>query len=176
VKLLYLTNGYPPHHTAGTESYTAALAGAFAQAGHTVRVVCGGDWDSGPLAYNGRQQTEQAGVVVDRLNLNWTRGADPNGALFDNPATEAVVAEILASISPISCISPPATRCRPASCERWPGGGRSWSRSPTGLSARRSRCGARANCVTATTAEEYPLPAWPSRLYRRATQVLPRPC
>lgn len=100
MKLLYLTNGYPPRHTAGTESYTAALAGAFAQAGHMVRVVCGGDWETGPLPYNGRQQTEHAGVVVDRLNLNWTRGPDPNGALFDNPATEAVVAEILAEYQP----------------------------------------------------------------------------
>jgi glycosyltransferase involved in cell wall biosynthesis len=100
LKLLYLTNGYPPRHTAGTESYTAALARACAQAGHTVRVVCAGDWDSGPRAYNGRTRTQQDGVTVDRLNLNWTRGADPNGALFDNPATEAAVAESLAEFQP----------------------------------------------------------------------------
>src|SRR6185503_10715448 len=91
VKLLYLTNGYPPRHTAGTESYTAALARAFALAGHAVHVVCAGDWNSGAQPYNGRERAEHDGVVVDRLNLNWTRGPNPNGALFDNPATEAVV-------------------------------------------------------------------------------------
>lgn len=100
MKLLYLTNGYPPRHTAGTESYTAALARAQAQAGHTVRVVCAGDWDTGPQAYNGRARQGHAGVQVDRLNLNWTAGHDPNGALFDNPATEAAVAETLTEFQP----------------------------------------------------------------------------
>ncbi|MCC7359781.1 MAG: glycosyltransferase family 4 protein [Anaerolineales bacterium] len=100
MKLLYLTNGYPPRHTAGTESYTAALAQAWAQAGHTVRVVCAGDWEAGARPYNGRARAGQAGVQVDRLNLNWTAGRDPNSALFDNPATAAVVAETLAEFQP----------------------------------------------------------------------------
>jgi len=100
MKILYLTNGYPPDHTAGTENYTAALAHAFAQAGHNVGVVCAGDWDTGSQPYNGRERAEHDGVTVDRLNLNWTRGPDPNGALFDNPATAAVVAEILAEYQP----------------------------------------------------------------------------
>lgn len=100
MKILYLTNGYPPRHTAGTESYTAALARAFAQAGHGVRVVCAGDWDRGPQPYNGRERAEQDGVTVERLNLNWTRGRDPNTALFDNATTEAVVAEVLAEFQP----------------------------------------------------------------------------
>src|SRR5262249_25444034 len=41
-----------------------------------------------------------AGVTVIRLDLNWTRGPDPNRRLFDNPQTEAQLDELLVQIRP----------------------------------------------------------------------------
>ncbi len=100
MKLLYLANGYPPRHTAGTENYTAGIARAMARAGHTVEVICGGDWDKGPQAYNGTETAVHDGVTVHRLNINWQRGPDPNRALFDSPEREAVAAELAEAYRP----------------------------------------------------------------------------
>jgi glycosyltransferase involved in cell wall biosynthesis len=100
VKLLYLSNGYPPLQCAGTEVYTAAIASAFARAGHQVEVVCSGQWDAGGQAFNGVTREQQSGVALIRLNLNWTKGQDPNRCLYDNPRTEAVLDQYLAQSSP----------------------------------------------------------------------------
>ena len=100
MKLLYLTNGYPPRHAAGAEVYTAGLASAFARAGHSVRVVCVGEWESGPQPLNGAEDSDQEGVRVTRLNLNWRQGPDPNRYLYDNPAVEAYLAALLAEDRP----------------------------------------------------------------------------
>jgi glycosyltransferase involved in cell wall biosynthesis len=100
VKLLFLTNGYPPEQTAGTENYTAGLATALAAAGHQVTVVCGGRWDKGPAAFNGLRRETLAGVSVIRLDLNWTCGPDPNRSLFDNPLTQAQLEQILRDVQP----------------------------------------------------------------------------
>jgi len=100
MRLLYLTNGYPPRHTAGTENYTAGLARAMAAAGHMVEVVCGGDWEAGPRVFNGIETTIHDGVTVRRLNFNWKRGRDPNRVLFDNPDTQSVIARLLQDFRP----------------------------------------------------------------------------
>jgi len=97
---MYLSNGYPPEQTAGVESYTAGLATALAQAGHQVSVVCAGDWDQGAAPLNGTRQFEAAGVRLIRLDLNWTRGPDPNGYLFDNPSTERALSQWLQQLQP----------------------------------------------------------------------------
>ncbi len=100
VKLLYLSNGYPPLQCAGTEVYTAAIAAAFARAGHQVEVVCSGEWDEGERAFNGVTREQHSGVALTRLNLNWTKGPDPNRSLYDNPETEAVLDQYLEQSSP----------------------------------------------------------------------------
>lgn len=100
MKLLYLSNGYPPLQLAGTEVYTAALASAFAQAGHQVDVICTGEWNAGNQAFNGVTREQQSGVAVTRLNLNWTKGPDPNRCLYDNSETEAVLNQYLEQASP----------------------------------------------------------------------------
>ena len=100
MKILFVSNGYPPLQTAGTESYTAGIAAALAAAGHQVSVLCGGDWDRGPVPFNGIRRDIIAGVSVQRLDLNWTRGPDPNRSLFDNPVTEAQVGFILEQVRP----------------------------------------------------------------------------
>lgn len=100
MRILFLSNGYPPRHVAGTENYTAGIASALAHAGHHVSVVCVGEWDNGPAAYNGLSREETNGVAVTRLNLNWTRGPDPNRYLFDNPLTERHVGQLLEQFQP----------------------------------------------------------------------------
>lgn len=100
MNLLYLSNGYPPLQCAGTEVYTAAIAATFARAGHRVEVVCSGDWDAGEQALNGVTREQHSGVALTRLNLNWTKGPDPNRFLYDNPETEAALDEYLEQSSP----------------------------------------------------------------------------
>ena len=100
MKILFVCNGYPPEQTAGTENYTAGIAAALAAAGHQVTVVCGGDWARGPAPFNGLRIDTVAAVTVMRLDLNWTRGPNPNGYLFDNPLTEAQVNHILEQVQP----------------------------------------------------------------------------
>ena len=95
MKLLYLSNGYPPGQCAGTEVYTAAIATAFVRAGHQVQVVCSGEWDVGDHAFNGVTREQQSGVALTRLHLNWTKNPDPNRYLYDNPETEAAVDQCL---------------------------------------------------------------------------------
>ena len=100
MKLLYLANGYPPRHTAGTENYTAGIARAMARAGHAVEVICVGEWDTGPQAYNGIETAVHDGVTVHRLNINWMRGPDPNRALFDSPERETAVTRLVEALRP----------------------------------------------------------------------------
>jgi glycosyltransferase involved in cell wall biosynthesis len=95
MRILYLTNGYPPRQNAGTETYTAGIATRFARRGVEARVVCGGDWDSGPSSFNGIAVSEHEGVEVQRLNLNWTIGSNPNRALYYNSRIAEVVGELL---------------------------------------------------------------------------------
>jgi len=100
MNILFICNGYPPEHTAGTENYTAGIASALAATGHDVTVVCAGDWDRGLGPFNGLRREVREGVSVVRLDLNWSRGSDPNGRLFDNPLTEAQVRVLLGQIRP----------------------------------------------------------------------------
>jgi glycosyltransferase involved in cell wall biosynthesis len=97
---VYVANGYPPRHVAGTESYTASIAAGFARAGHRVRVIVAGDFDAGPQAFNGSTIETIDGVEVIRLNLNWQLGPNPNRFLFDNPLVETFIAEQFASDRP----------------------------------------------------------------------------
>jgi glycosyltransferase involved in cell wall biosynthesis len=95
VKLLYLSNGYPPLQHAGTEIYTAGIASAFARAGHEVEVVCTGDWSAGERALNRVTRDQDGPVGLTRLHLNWAKGPDPNRYLYDNPRVEAVLDDYL---------------------------------------------------------------------------------
>lgn len=85
MKVLYVTNGFPPHRWAGTEAYTAALATEFARRDADVRVLCAGEWDTGEGHVNGVADSDYEGVPVRRLQLNWTRAHDPFTCLYDNP-------------------------------------------------------------------------------------------
>ena len=73
MNLVFLSNGFPPRHTAGTENYTAGIASALAQAGHRVSVICVGEWDSGPQPVNGVTRDTYQGVAVARLDAGEAR-------------------------------------------------------------------------------------------------------
>jgi glycosyltransferase involved in cell wall biosynthesis len=85
MKLLYLCNGYPPHRSRGTETYTAGLATGFHRRGNTVEVLCAGEWDTGSRYWNGVSDELRAGVLVRRIHLNWKKAPDPYRYLYDNP-------------------------------------------------------------------------------------------
>jgi glycosyltransferase involved in cell wall biosynthesis len=100
MKILLITNGYPPHRWAGTETYTAGLAEILKSRGHRVSVLCVGKWDEGPSHFNGSAGEEYHGVAVDRLNFNWTKAADPFRSLYDNPLTAQYLGQVIRENKP----------------------------------------------------------------------------
>lgn len=100
MRLLYVSNGFPPHRWAGTETHTAALATEFARRGSKVQVLCAGEWEKGPSPYNGFDDALFDGVSVRRLHLNWTRAPDPFGWLHDNPRVADVLRDYLDELRP----------------------------------------------------------------------------
>jgi glycosyltransferase involved in cell wall biosynthesis len=91
LKILFITNGFPPIRWAGTETYTAGIAEEMARRGHAVEVMCIGDWDTGEKYWNGVTKDFQNGISVRRINLNWAKSPDPFRYLYHNP----VVAQYL---------------------------------------------------------------------------------
>jgi len=85
MKILLLSSFFLPTHTAGTEKRTYGYAARLLELGHEVRVLCAGDWDSGPNYWNGVREEEYLGIPVERINLNWALAPDPNKYLYRNP-------------------------------------------------------------------------------------------
>jgi glycosyltransferase involved in cell wall biosynthesis len=85
MKVLLVSNGFPPQAWGGTESYTAGLAVELKARGHDVQVLCGGVWHRGESSFNGYEDSHYKGVSVRRLNQNWWRAPDPCKYLYDNP-------------------------------------------------------------------------------------------
>ena len=100
MKILLLSNGFPPHAWGGTESYTAGLAVELKARGHQVQVICGGTWHRGEAAFNGVEDSFYKGVPVRRLHLNWMRAPDPCKYLYDNPEVSAYLREYLRESPP----------------------------------------------------------------------------
>ncbi len=85
MRILFITNFFPPTHIGGTEQYTCGIARQFAKAGHQVRVACAGEWQLGLRWYNGYSDEAYDQIEVRRFHLNWTRAPDPNRSLYENP-------------------------------------------------------------------------------------------
>ena len=100
MKILYITNGYPPHRWAGTETYTAGIAEGFAKKGHKVQVLCAGTWDHGDSYWNGVSEDEYNGIPVRRINFNWAKAPDPFHYLYDNPVVADYLTALLNEIEP----------------------------------------------------------------------------
>lgn len=95
MNILLITNGYPPHRWAGTETYTAGIAEELHNRGHQVQVICAGEWEKGAQYWNGFQDDASNGVQVRRINLNWSKAPDPFRYLYDNPEVEDFLADYL---------------------------------------------------------------------------------
>jgi hypothetical protein len=53
MKILYISNGFPPQRWAGTETYTANIAREMKDKGNSVQVLCSGEWRKGSNYWNG---------------------------------------------------------------------------------------------------------------------------
>jgi glycosyltransferase involved in cell wall biosynthesis len=84
VRILFVTNFFPPTHTAGTETYTYGLARAFQDGGHTVEVVCAGTFDAGDSPIPDATTERVDGIAVTRLHFNWQRARDIFMTLAEN--------------------------------------------------------------------------------------------
>jgi glycosyltransferase involved in cell wall biosynthesis len=100
VRILYVSNGYPPHRWAGTENHTAGIAREFQRRGADVRVLCAGGWDAGVTYFLGCEDSVDDGVRVRRLNVNWTKAPDPFVYLYDNPVAGQVLDDLLEEFTP----------------------------------------------------------------------------
>jgi glycosyltransferase involved in cell wall biosynthesis len=100
MKILYITNGYPPHRWAGTETYTASLATGMYSRGHDVKVMCIGKWREGEEYWNGYEDSIVNGVPVRRINLNWKKSPRPFEYLYNNPVVADFLSENLKEINP----------------------------------------------------------------------------
>lgn len=100
LKILFITNGFPPIRWAGTETYTASLAGELVERCHTVQVLCCGDWDVGPKHWNGFVDDVYKGIPVRRINLNWQKSPDPQKYLYNNPEVAEFLDKYLKEIKP----------------------------------------------------------------------------
>lgn len=100
MRILFATNGYPPHRWAGTETYTAGIAEELVRRGNQVHVLCIGEWEGGSEYWNGYRDEEHQGVLIRRLDLDWRRSPDPNRYLYDNPVVANFLAAYLAEIRP----------------------------------------------------------------------------
>ena len=75
MKLLFISNGFPPEQWAGTETYTAGIAQALQQRGHEVQVFCGGKWHRGPTYWNGYSDEMYERLPVRRHSPQLEEGA-----------------------------------------------------------------------------------------------------
>jgi glycosyltransferase involved in cell wall biosynthesis len=100
LRILYISNGYPPHRWAGTEAQTAAIARECQARGVAVRVLCGGEWQEGGSHYNGHTDSIDQGVRVRRLHFNWTKAADPFRCLYDNPVAGRLADDLFDEFRP----------------------------------------------------------------------------
>ncbi len=85
MKVLLVSNYFPPTHNAGTEKRTLGYALQLKNLGFDPQVVCAATWDVGPKYWNGTTDQMYQDIPVRRVNLNWNLSPDPNKFLYQNP-------------------------------------------------------------------------------------------
>ena len=100
MKILFITNGFPPKRWAGTETYTAGIAKGLRDMGHNVQILCCGEWNTGSKHWNGYVDDVYNGLPVRRLNLNWKKSPDPFRYLYNNPVVGEYLSRYLEEIKP----------------------------------------------------------------------------
>lgn len=100
MRILLISNGYPPDRWAGTETYTAGIAEGLNARGHQIQVLCAGKWRTGSQYFNGYSDGSYHGIAVRRLNLNWRKASNPFGYLYNNPVVADYLNGYLEQIQP----------------------------------------------------------------------------
>lgn len=100
MNVLLISNDYPPHRWAGTETYTAGIADQLRIRGHLIHVICKGSWEKGIKYWNGCTDDTYHSIPVRRLNVNWAKAPDPFGYLYYNPVVADYLANYLNEIQP----------------------------------------------------------------------------
>jgi glycosyltransferase involved in cell wall biosynthesis len=100
MKILLVSNGFPPRQWAGTETYTAGIAQELHRRGHEVQVLCGGDWTVGTTYWGGAVDESYHDIPVCRLNVNWMKAPDPFGYLYNNPEVAGFLKGYLQKLRP----------------------------------------------------------------------------
>ncbi|MCC6165927.1 MAG: glycosyltransferase family 4 protein [Caldilineaceae bacterium] len=100
MKVLLISNGYPPEQWAGTETYTAGIARALHARGNQVQVLCGGGWQEGAHYWNGYSDHLEQGIPCRRLHVNWMKAPDPFLYLYDNPVVADFLSGYLGEVRP----------------------------------------------------------------------------
>ena len=100
MNILLLTSFFPPFHTAGTEKRTLGYASQLLDMGHEVQVICAGNWNTGSQYWNGIREENYQGILVKRIDLNWTLAPDPNEYLYRNPLIAKHLEKWVAEINP----------------------------------------------------------------------------
>jgi glycosyltransferase involved in cell wall biosynthesis len=100
MKLVLISNFFPPTHTAGTEKRTFGYARTLQARHYDVQVLCAGQWSEGERYWNGYVDEVHHQVPVRRIQLNWTRAPDPNRFLYRNPVVAKQVGAWLAEWKP----------------------------------------------------------------------------
>jgi len=100
VRILLISNGFPPREWAGTETYTAGIAQELQSRGYEVYVLCGGDWQEGSKYWNGFSDHLEQGVPCRRVHVNWMKAPDPFRYLYDNPVVASFLRDYLNELQP----------------------------------------------------------------------------
>lgn len=100
LRVLLVSNGFPPRHWAGTETYTAGVAQELEKRNYQVQVLCGGDWEKGSAYFNGYTDSHYHNIPVRRLNLNWMNASDPFLYLYNSPVIADYITTYLSEIQP----------------------------------------------------------------------------
>ena len=100
MKILLITNGFPPMRWAGTETYTAGIAQELLIRGNQVNVLCAGNWEEGQDNFNGFTDDIFNSVPIRRINLNWLKSPDPSTYLYNNPEIAGYLPQYLDEFKP----------------------------------------------------------------------------
>ena len=100
MKILFISNFFPPTDNLGTEVRTFAYASALLERGHSVQVLCASEWGQGHRYWNGHTDEVYKDISIRRLRINWSLAEDPNRFLYDNPVVEKFLSGWLHEIQP----------------------------------------------------------------------------
>lgn len=125
MRLLLVSNFFPPTHTAGTEKRTSGYASRLLSRGHEVQVVCAGRWSEGRRYLNDCADECYGQIPVHRIHVNWMRAPDPNRFLYCNPILQNYVQQRLAQWAPdvvhiTSCLTMSASMIQAAKSRHLP--------------------------------------------------------